>query len=84
VNTYGKGVVQAVLPIGEDGAGFQLTIAEYRTPEGNKVHEVGIAPDVEIALEEGDNGGYDFADTEKDPQLKKALEVMKEKMAGER
>ena len=84
VNTYGKGVVQAVLPIGEDGAGFQLTIAEYRTPEGNKVHEVGIAPDVEIALEEGDNGGYDFADTEKDPQLRKALEVMKEKMAGER
>ncbi len=80
VTTYGKGIVQAVLPVGEDGAGFQMTIAEYFTPNGNPVHEKGIDPDVEIALEEGDNGGYDFADCENDPQLKKALEVMEEKM----
>lgn len=80
VNTYGKGVVQAVLPIGNDGAGFQLTVAEYKTPQGNTVHEVGLAPDVEIALEEGDNGSYDFADVEHDPQLKKAVEVMREKL----
>lgn len=81
VNTYGKGIVQAVLPIGQDGAGFQITIAQYLTPEGHEVHKVGLAPDVEIPLEEGDNGGYDFADQEHDPQLKKALEVMKMKMA---
>ena len=80
VNTYGKGIVQAVLPVGSEGAGFQMTIAEYKTPEGNAVHKTGIAPDVEIPLEEGDNGGYDFADAEHDPQLKKALEVMEEKI----
>ena len=80
VNTYGKGIVQAVLPVGQAGAGFQLTIAEYFTPNGNAVHQVGLAPDVEIPLEEGDNGGYDFADKEKDPQLKKALETMEEKL----
>ena len=80
VNTYGKGIVQAVLPIGSEGAGYQITIAEYRTPEGGAVHKVGLAPDVEIPLEEGDNGGYDFADSQRDPQLKKALEVMKEKL----
>ena len=80
VNTYGKGIVQAVLPIGSEGAGYQITIAEYRTPEGGAVHKVGLAPDVEIPLEEGDNGGYDFADSQRDPQLKKALEVMEEKL----
>ena len=80
VNTYGKGIVQAVLPVGQEGAGFQLTIAEYFTPNGNAVHKVGVAPDVEIPLEEGDNGGYDFADTEKDPQLRKAIQVMEEKL----
>ena len=80
VNTYGKGIVQAVLPIGQEGAGFQITIAEYKTPEGNAVHKVGIVPDVEIPLAEDDNGGYDFADKEKDPQLQKALEVMLEKL----
>ena len=80
VNTYGKGIVQVVLPVGKEGAGFQMTIAEYRTPDGNRVHEVGLAPDVEIALEEGDNGEYDFADMENDPQLKKAFETLTEKM----
>lgn len=80
VNTYGKGIVQIVLPVGSDGAGFQMTIAEYYTPDGNRVHKVGLAPDVEIPLEEGDNGEYDFADTENDPQLRKALETLEEKM----
>ena len=80
VNTFGKGVVQIVNPVGHKGSGYQITIAEYRTPEGAALHGVGLKPDVEIPLEEGDNGGYDFADVEHDPQLKKALEVMLEKM----
>ena len=81
VNTYGKGIVQVVLPSGKDGAGFQMTVAQYLTPAGTAVHKIGIAPDVEVKLEEGDNGSYDFADVENDPQLKKALEVMTEKLA---
>ena len=80
VTTYGKGIVQIVTPIGQDGAGFQMTVAEYLTPEGNHVHKIGLEPDVEIPLEKGDNGGYDFGDKENDPQLKKALEVLLEKM----
>ncbi len=83
VNTYGKGVVQAVLPLRNDEAGFQITIAEYFTPEGNTVHQKGLAPDVEIPLEEDDHGGYDFADQVNDPQLKKAIEVMNMKLNGE-
>ena len=78
--SFGKGIVQAVTEIGDKGAGFQMTVASYRTPNGTEVHEVGIIPDVEVELPEGDNGMYDFADLEKDVQLQKALEAMQEKL----
>ena len=80
VQTFGKGIVQIVMEVGDKGAGSQMTVAQYYTPERNAVHKIGITPDVEIPLEEGDNGMYDFADPDHDPQLKKALEVMEEKM----
>jgi len=79
VQSYGKGIVQSVLPISNDGSGMQLTIAQYFTPNGNKVHKIGITPDVEIDLPEGDNGMYEFGDL-KDPQLSRALEVMQDKL----
>ena len=80
VQSYGKGIVQNVLPIGNDGSGMQITTAQYYTPNGNKVHKIGITPDVEIALPEGDNGMYEFGDLN-DVQLNRALEVMQEKLA---
>ncbi|MCR4877582.1 MAG: S41 family peptidase [Clostridiales bacterium] len=80
VQSYGKGIVQVVLPVGNDGAGFQMTVAQYCTPSGYKVHKQGITPDVIVELEEGDNGSYSFADCEADIQLKKALETMQEKL----
>lgn len=80
VQSYGKGIVQNVIPVGENGAGMQMTIAQYFTPNGNKVHKVGITPDVEVALPEGDNGMYEFGDLA-DPQLKRALEEMEKKLA---
>ena len=79
-NTFGKGIVQNIFSLGTNGAGFQITIAEYYSPKGNKVHQVGIAPDVEVERPEGDNGTYDFADPEKDIQLQKAIEVMRDKL----
>ena len=78
--SFGKGIVQAVTPVGKKGAGFQMTIASYYTPNGFAVHKEGITPDVECPLPEGDNGMYDFADLEKDVQLKTALETMMEKL----
>ena len=80
VKSFGKGIIQGVYPIGTGGAGFQMTIAEYFSPKGNKVHELGIEPDVTVELPEGDNGAYDFADLEKDIQLQKAYEVAREKL----
>jgi C-terminal processing protease CtpA/Prc len=57
-----------------------MTIAQYFTPSGQAVHNEGITPEFIVELPEGDNGMYEFADTEKDVQLKKAIEVTKEKL----
>ena len=73
--SYGKGVVQTLLQLDEKGDAMQLTIAQYFTPLGKEVHHVGIVPDVEIALPEGDNGMYQLGDLA-DIQLRKAWEDM--------
>ena len=72
--TFGKGVVQYVLPVGTRGAGMQITVAQYYTPNGNEVHKVGITPDIEATLPEGDTTMYDIGDLS-DAQLKKAHEI---------
>ncbi len=79
VQSYGKGIVQTVVGL-DGGAGMQMTIAQYYTPNGNAVHKLGITPDVEIHLPDGDNGMYEFGDLT-DAQLAKALEVMLQKIA---
>ena len=78
VKSYGKGIIQGVFPVGNKGAGYQMTIAQYFTPGGSAVHKVGITPDYEVPLPEGDNGTYEFADRKNDVQLIKAIEVMNE------
>ena len=78
VKSFGKGIIQGVIPVGNKGAGYQMTVAQYFTPKGDAVHKIGITPDYEVPLPEGDNGMYTFADTVHDIQLNKALEVMKE------
>lgn len=78
VQSYGKGIVQTVVEL-NGGAGMQMTIAQYYTPNGNAVHKVGITPDVVVELPAGDNGMYDFGDLA-DPQLSKAFEVMQQKL----
>lgn len=75
VNSYGKGIVQYVLPVGNEGAGLQLTAAQYFTPKGNSVHHVGIQPDIESSLPEGDNGMYEMGDLD-DVQLKTAYDTL--------
>ncbi len=80
VQTYGKGVVQYVLPVGERGAGMQLTVAQYFTPNGNEVHKIGITPDVIAEMPEDDTTMYDIGDLN-DAQLKAAYEIALEKIA---
>ncbi len=49
--TFGKGSVQTVFPL-EGGAGLRLTTAEYYTPSGRSIQNVGITPDIEVKLPE--------------------------------
>ncbi len=37
-NTFGKGIVQSVIPL-SDGSAIKLTTAKYFTPNGNDIHE---------------------------------------------
>ncbi len=47
VQTFGKGSVQTILPLG-DGSGLRLTTAKYYTPKGRSIHGIGIAPDIVV------------------------------------
>lgn len=71
--TYGKGIVQNIYSLG-DGTSLKITSSEYFTPNGTNIHGVGIKPDVEIEYE------YDENNPEKDNQLEKAIEVLKERI----
>ena len=45
--SFGKGSVQTIMPLGQDGA-LRLTTARYYTPSGRSIQAKGIDPDVEI------------------------------------
>lgn len=45
--TFGKGSVQTVRPLGPD-TGIKLTTARYYTPSGRSVQEGGIEPDIRV------------------------------------
>ena len=47
--TFGKGSVQTVQPLG-NGVGLRLTMAKYYTPSKKTIHEVGVAPDIEVPI----------------------------------
>jgi carboxyl-terminal processing protease len=69
--TFGKGSVQDFFDGFEDKSALKITIAEWLTPKGRVINEVGLDPDVfvELTIE-------DFSD-DKDPQLDKAFELLK-------
>ena len=52
--TFGKGSVQTILPIGAN-AGLKLTTARYYTPSGRSIQAKGIEPD--IAIDDGRDTG---------------------------
>lgn len=74
--TFGKGIVQSVIEL-KDGTAIKLTTSQYFTPNGINIHGKGIAPDVEVKAGTP-TPGSDKIDPVTDPQLKKAIEVLKE------
>ena len=47
--TFGKGLVQTILPL-DDGSAIRLTTARYYTPAGRMIHETGIEPDILVPV----------------------------------
>ncbi len=47
--SFGKGSVQTIIPLPEDGA-MRLTTARYYTPSGRSIQAKGIVPDIVVEL----------------------------------
>lgn len=76
--TFGKGIVQSLIPM-PDGSAVKLTVSKYYTPNGVCIHETGIEPDVKVELPKSVTNPLNVK-TSQDTQLKKAIEILKEKM----
>ena len=46
-NSYGKGSVQSIIPLKNNGA-IRLTISKYYLPSGKSISGTGITPDIEV------------------------------------
>ena len=70
-NTYGKGSVQSLIPLQNDGA-IRLTVSKYYLPSGKSISEIGVTPDIEVE----ENSGEFKLNTETDNQLNFALKLL--------
>ncbi len=68
VSTFGKGTIQDATDL-EGGAGLHITVAKWLTPNGRWVNNTGLTVDDKIEM--------DPKDPSKDPQLDKAIELLK-------
>ncbi len=79
--TFGKGSVQTVRPLGPD-TGLKLTTARYYTPAGKSIQAKGIVPDVMV--DETPEGNLFAALRTREADLTKHLTNGEEAKAGER
>ncbi|NCF15411.1 MAG: PDZ domain-containing protein [Gammaproteobacteria bacterium] len=73
--TFGKGLVQTVVPLSK-GRAIKLTTSRYYTPSGDSIHDVGIEPDIFIEDTPGfpDLSLSGLLDREADVQLAEAID----------
>lgn len=68
--SFGKGSVQEVSEL-QDGSSLKITVAKWFTPKGESISDKGLEPDIKVEMTEDDYAN------DKDPQLDKAIEVIK-------
>lgn len=68
--SFGKGSVQELEEL-RGGASLKITVAKWLTPNGELITDIGLEPDIEVEMTAEDY------DEERDPQLDKAIEVIK-------
>lgn len=76
--TFGKGLVQTVMPLSK-GRAIKITTSRYYTPSGDSIHDVGIEPDVLVDETPGfpDLSLSGMLDREADAQLAEGLAQLK-------
>ncbi|HSV73067.1 MAG TPA: S41 family peptidase [Chthonomonadales bacterium] len=90
--TFGKGLVQTLFPLTNDTA-LRLSTARYFTPSGRDISNRyddehrpifgtgGVKPDVQVAQSEKWEETQNFEDAEHDLQLRRAMELLRTKLA---
>lgn len=75
--SFGKGSVQQLEQF-KNGSSLKVTIAKWLTPSGRSITDLGIEPNVEVKMpEKPEEGEIEIGTPGKDPQLDKALELLK-------
>lgn len=69
--SFGKGSVQELVSV-TDKTSLKITIARWLTPNGEDITKQGIKPDIEV-----ENPTSAEVEAKKDPQMQKALEVLR-------
>ena len=70
-SSYGKGSVQSIIPLKNDGA-IRLTVSKYYLPSGDSISEIGVRPDITVA----ESSDEFRIDTDTDNQLEFALKLL--------
>ncbi len=70
-SSYGKGSVQSIIPLKNDGA-IRLTVSKYYLPSGDSISEVGVNPDITVA----ESSDKFRINTETDNQLQFAVKLL--------
>lgn len=74
--TFGKGIVQSVEPLKSGIGALSITNAKYYTASLVEIHGNGIAPHIEVKLDDKYENSV-YVPFENDKQLQKAIEIIK-------
>ena len=77
--TCGKGYFQQAYDL-SDGSAVRLSVGKYYTPKGISLADVGITPDVEVAVDDETFTDiyYGYLEPAEDPQIQAAAELLRE------
>jgi len=76
--TFGEGSVQKTIDL-PDGAALLLTVAKYEAPDGKKIQDEAVIPNVQVGQVADDDLNDDNTPAKEDAPLNKALEILKAK-----
>ena len=79
--TFGKGVVQTVIPL-DNGSAIAVTTARYYTPSGTCIQGTGIEPDILIEMPEPTEEILEQIQKEREENFKKEQDKIYEREQG--